>query len=55
MTISGKSKSQQNPQGIRRTVNGKELAPRSLRSKKKLWYWLEPVPTEFLSKAGITK
>ena len=33
--MKGKSFSEKNPKGIRRKINGKELAPRSLRKKGK--------------------
>jgi len=49
---SGKSKSELNPNGVRREVGGKELAPKSLRSKKK--YLSECTESE-LEKAKITK
>lgn len=48
---SGKSKSETNPNGVRRKVNGKELAPRSLRKTKK---YLSECSENELKKAGIT-
>ena len=47
---SGKSKSRENPKGIRRKEAGKELAPRSLRKKKK---FLSEWSDEALERVGV--
>ncbi len=48
---SGKSKSQSNRFGVRRTVKGKELSSRSLRKKGK--YFLSECSKEELIKSGV--
>ena len=48
---SGRSKSVQFPNGIRRKVQGKELAPRSLRKLGK-WYLSECTENQLI-KAGV--
>ena len=47
---SGKSKSRENPTGVRRKAEGKELAPRSLRRKLKKKFVSE-FSTEQIEKA----
>ena len=47
---SGKSKSHENPFGIRRKENGQDLSPRSIRNQKK---WLKDCTDSELEKAGI--
>ena len=48
---SGKSKSMQNPRGMRAIREGKQLAPRSARKKGKRW--LAECTEEELKKAGV--
>jgi hypothetical protein len=52
MTIAGKSKSQTNFNGIRRQINGNDLAPKSLRGKIR---WLKDCSDEQLKKANINR
>ena len=51
MGQSGKSKSNKNPYGMRKKSEGKELAPKSLRRKGKVW--LSDCSDKDLEKAGI--